>query len=90
MLHIALFHHYLWLKLIYINIISTCHIIDIYVCCLIKLHVHVLTLLKTLSTKEHMSMQKVRILKCFLYLACENDHDAVILILFSFFLFYHK
>jgi hypothetical protein len=87
MLHIALCHHYLWLKFIYINFISTYHIIDIYVCCLIRLHVHMLALLKKLSTKEHMSMQKVRMLKCFLYLAWENNHDGVILIFFFFFLF---
>jgi hypothetical protein len=46
----------LWLKFIYIKVISTCHVIDIMnICCLIKLHVNMLTLLKRLSTKEQNS-----------------------------------
>jgi hypothetical protein len=46
--------------------------------------VNMLTLLKRLSTKGHMSMQKVRMVKCFLYLAWEDNHYGVILILFIF------
>jgi hypothetical protein len=50
-------------------------------CCLIWLHVNILTLFKRLLTKEHMSMQKMRMKKCLLHLACENNHDGDISIL---------
>jgi hypothetical protein len=49
---------------------------------------------KRLLTKEQMSMQKVRIKKCFLHLTCETNYHGVVLILcmlfnlcFTFFCF---
>jgi hypothetical protein len=51
-------------------------------CCLIKLHVDMLTLFKGLLTKEQMSIQKVRMKKKKkLHLACGNNHDGVVSIL---------
>jgi hypothetical protein len=50
-------------------------------CCLIKLHVNMLTLFNRLLTKEHISIQKVGMEICYLHLACENNHDGIILIL---------
>jgi hypothetical protein len=57
-------------------------------CCLIWLHVDILTLFKRLLTNEEMPMQKVIMEKCLLYLTYGNNHDGVILILcMVFFLF---
>jgi hypothetical protein len=50
-------------------------------CCLIRLHVDMLTFFKKLSTKEQMSMQKGTIEICLLYLPCGNNHDGIIPIL---------
>jgi len=50
-------------------------------CCLIKLHVNMLTLFQKILTKEQMSMQKVRMEKCIFHFACENNHDWVVSIL---------
>jgi hypothetical protein len=40
-----------------------------------------LILFNRLLTKEHISIQKVEMEKCYLHLACENNHDEIILIL---------
>jgi hypothetical protein len=50
-------------------------------CCLIKLHVDMLTLFKGLLTNEQISIQKVRMGKKKLHLACGNNHDGVVSIL---------
>jgi hypothetical protein len=50
-------------------------------CCLIKLHAVMLTLFKGLLTKEQMSIQKVRMEKKKLHLACGNNHDGLVSIL---------
>jgi hypothetical protein len=56
--------------------------------------VNMLTLFNRLLTKEHISIQKVIMAKCYLHLTSENNHDGIILILcmifnylFSFFCF---
>jgi hypothetical protein len=68
----------LWHKFIYFNV--TCHW-HMNMCCLIRLHVDMLTFFKKLSTKEQMSMQKGTIEICLLYLPCGNNHDGIIPIL---------
>jgi hypothetical protein len=50
-------------------------------CYLIKLHVDMLTLFKGLLTNEEMSIQKVRMKKIKIHLACGNNHDEVVSIL---------
>jgi len=49
-------------------------------CRLIRLHVDMLTLFKTMLTKESMPIQKVKMENGFA-LACGNKHDGAILIL---------
>jgi len=62
MLHIASYHYHPLAKNIYFNMMWPWHI---NMCCLIKLYVDMLTLFKRLLTKEHMSMQKVRLRRSF-------------------------
>lgn len=50
------------------------------ICCLIWLHVDILTLFKRLLTDEEMPMQKVIMEKCLLHLTYGNNHNGVILI----------
>ncbi len=65
LLHIASYHYYPLAKSHlyqrYFNMLCYWHMS---MCYLIKLHVNMLTLFKRLLTKEHMSMQNIRIEKC--------------------------
>jgi hypothetical protein len=61
-------HHIIiifWSKFIYIKIISTCPVIDMNLCCLIKFHVDMLTLLNRFLIKQ--TMQKVRMKNVFVF-----------------------
>jgi len=98
MLHIASYHHYHLVKIHlyqgYFNMSSHLHM---NMCCLIKLHVDILTLFKGLSTNEQMSMQKVKMEKWLLHFTCRNNHDGVVSILcmmfnllFTFYLFHRS
>ncbi len=42
---------------------------------------NMLKLFIRLLTKEHISIKKVRMEKCYLHLTCENNHDGINLIL---------
>jgi hypothetical protein len=58
----------------------SCHL-HMSICCLIKLHVDILTLFKGLSTNEQMSMQKVKMEIWLLHFTCGNNRDGVVSIL---------
>jgi len=82
MLHIASHHYYPLVKIhLYQNYFNaSCHwYMNMY--CLIKLCVNMLTLFKRLLIEDQMSMQKMKMEKCLLHLACENNHDKIISIL---------
>jgi hypothetical protein len=80
MFHIVSHHHYLltkhYLHQSYFNMSYHWHM---NMCCLINIHVNILTLFNRLLPKKHMSMQKVKMENCLLHLTCGKSNDKIIL-----------